>query len=71
MNMNYQSFNNFPTGDISNQQNYYLNQGQTVKPTNISTDNILFVADLPDETCEEDLANFFKAYNFIFAKIFK
>jgi hypothetical protein len=59
---------------LPNQQNYYLNQGQhnqIQRPTDLSSDNILFVADLPDETCEEDLANFFKKYNFTLAKIFK
>jgi hypothetical protein len=51
------------------QMNYY-NQSQFVnKLPNV--DNILFVADLPDETCEEDLANFFKAYNFCLAKLFQ
>lgn len=50
----------------NSQQNYYL------RPTmNQAIDNILFVADLPDETCEEDLFNFFKAYKFLFAKIFQ
>ena len=31
---------------------------------NTKTDHILFVADLPEETSEEDLENFFKNYNF-------
>ena len=58
---------------LSNQQNYYLGQTQqTQKPQqNLNSDNILFVADLPDETCEEDLSNFFKKYNFTLAKVFK
>lgn len=49
--------------------NYY---NQTVLPPKQlpNVDNILFVADLPEEACEEDLANFFKAYNFSFAKVF-
>lgn len=51
---------------MNNQQNYYLRQ-----PMNQITDNILFVADLPDETCEEDLFNFFKQYKFLAAKIFQ
>ena len=50
----------------NNQQNYYLRP-----PVNQVTDNILFVADLPDESCEEDLFNFFKAYKFLMAKIFQ
>lgn len=62
MNMNYNQMNP--------QQNYYLNQPQTMnKNQQPSADNILFVADLPDEASEEDLANFFKSYNFLFAKI--
>jgi hypothetical protein len=40
-------------------------------PSIPNIDNILFVADLPDEACEEDLANFFKDYNFNFAKVFQ
>jgi hypothetical protein len=55
----------------ANQINYY-NQATAIKaPTIPNVDNILFVADLPDEACEEDLANFFKAYNFNFAKVFQ
>jgi polyadenylate-binding protein len=62
---------NAPQGGMMGQMNYY-NQGQ---PNSMSrgipsVDNVLFVADLPDEACEEDLANFFKAYNFSLAKIF-
>jgi hypothetical protein len=52
-------------------QTYYLNQNQIPRIANPSVDNILFVADLPDETCEEDLCNFFKSYNFTLAKIFQ
>ena len=60
---------------ISNQYNfqenpqmaYYVNQ--TIQPSLPSVSNILFAADLPDECCEEDLSNFFKDYNFFFAKV--
>lgn len=53
-----------------NQMTYY-NQIPMGIPKQIpNVDNILFVADLPDEACEEDLANFFKSYNFSFAKVF-
>lgn len=38
---------------------------------NFKTDNILFVADLPEETSEEDLENFFKNYNFMVAKMIR
>lgn len=59
------------TGMSANQINYY-NQAAALKtPAVPNIDNILFVADLPDEACEEDLANFFKAYNFNFAKVFQ
>lgn len=64
-------------GSMSSQQNYYFNQSASVRnppagmSAHINVDNILFVADLPDDTCEEDLANFFKARNFCLAKIFK
>lgn len=34
-----------------------------------TSENILFVADLPEEISEEDLNNFFKAYKFTLAKI--
>ena len=33
------------------------------------TDNILFVADLPEDCGEEDLGNFFKNYNFVVSRI--
>ncbi len=52
------------------QMNYY-NQAPLIQKQNHNVDNILFVADLPDEACEEDLANFFKSYNFSFAKVFQ
>ena len=58
-------------GMNANQINYY-NQAAAMKTPSIpNIDNILFVADLPDEACEEDLANFFKEYNFNFAKVFQ
>ena len=53
---------------ITNQMSYY-NQQQAMPRQLPNVDNILFVADLPDEACEEDLANFFKSYNFSFAKV--
>jgi len=52
-------------------QSYYANQmnyQQTQQYLN-SVSNTLFVADLPDECCEEDLSNFFHDYNFIIAKV--
>jgi len=58
---------------MSNQMNQmtYYNQGNISGQKSIpNVNNILFVADLPDEACEEDLANFFKSYNFSFAKVF-
>lgn len=61
---------------VNSGQSYYFNQsGNTTRPNHpgapINVDNILFVADLPDETCEEDLSNFFKGRGFCLAKIFK
>lgn len=47
----------------------YYNQPQMIPRQIPDVDNVLFVADLPEEACEEDLANFFKAYNFSFAKV--
>jgi hypothetical protein len=58
----------------SNQMNYYNQsqaQTQIAHRQNHNVDHILFVADLPDEACEEDLCNFFKSYNFNFAKVFR
>ncbi len=52
------------TGGLS-----YYNQPQMISRQLPNVDNILFVADLPEEACEEDLANFFKVYNFTFAKV--
>ena len=52
-------------------QSYYANQmnyQQTQQYLN-SVSNTLFVADLPDECCEEDLSAFFKDYNFSWAKV--
>lgn len=58
------AYNNF---EQNPQMAYYANQPtQGLLP---SVSNILFVADLPDDTCEEDLSNFFKEYNFFFAKV--
>jgi len=47
--------------NATNQKNSY----------NLKTENILFVADLPEETSEEDLENFFKNYNFMLAKMIR
>lgn len=51
--------------------NNFDNPQQSITRSNISTEriypnagNVLFVADLPDETSEEDLINLFKNYNF-------
>lgn len=45
---------------------YYLSD---VQPPMLSSANILFVADLPDEACEEDLSNFFHDYNYFCARV--
>jgi hypothetical protein len=64
---------NMPQGGMigQNQMNYYNQPTPMQNRVMPNVDNVLFVADLPDETCEEDLANFFKAYNFSLAKIFQ
>ena len=49
----------------------YFNEPRNLGRPNTNIDNILFVADLPDEACEEDLANFFKPYNFSIAKVIR
>ena len=58
------AYNNFQENP---QMAYYANQPMRANLPSVS--NILFVADLPDECCEEDLSNFFKDYNFFFAKV--
>lgn len=50
--------------------NYNFNQNNQMI-INTKTDNILFVADLPEEVSEEDLDNFFKNYNFLNAKLIR
>ncbi|MCQ2817627.1 MAG: hypothetical protein MJ252_10215 [archaeon] len=47
----------------------YYNMSDIQSPPILSSDNILFVADLPDDTCEEDLFNFFKDYNYICCRV--
>lgn len=54
--------------DTASQMAYYQ-QDSVMQQQVPSSSNVLFVADLPDECCEEDLANFFKAYNFFLAKV--
>jgi RNA recognition motif-containing protein len=55
-----QSYNDFS----GNQQN--MHHYSTPK-----SDHILFAADLPEETTEEDIENFFKNYNCLFTKLIK
>jgi RNA recognition motif-containing protein len=50
---------------------YNFNSNNQMMMNNEKTDNILFVADLPEETSEEDLENFFKNYNFKGAKLIR
>jgi len=49
------------------QMQYYKSYNNVQTQRQVS--NTLFVADLPDECCEEDLSNFFHDYNFIIAKV--
>jgi hypothetical protein len=37
-----------------------MNQKESL---NLNTNNMLFVSDLPNETCDEDLIDFFKNYH--------
>jgi hypothetical protein len=68
MMMNYNNLQGAQPGvQGMNQVNYYNQPNVSRVVPNV--DNILFVADLPDEVSEEDLSNFFKSYNFVFAKI--
>ena len=62
--------NNFYLGNNTNLMGYQdpnvllqmQNHQQLRSQTAMKTDNILYVADLPDDTSEEDLFNFFKEY---------
>ena len=56
---------------VNDMQSYYANQMNIQQRQQYlnSVSNTLFVADLPDECCEEDLAAFFKDYNFSWAKV--
>jgi RNA recognition motif-containing protein len=47
-----------------------MNQNNSLTPK-IDIQNVLFVSDLPSETIDEDLAEFFKNYHFTSAKINK
>jgi len=63
--------NNFYMGNNTNLMGYQdpnvllqrqAHQQQIRSQTSMKTDHILYVADLPDDTSEEDLFNFFKEY---------
>jgi len=51
--------------------NYNYRNNNQMNTNQVKTDNILFVADLPEETSEEDLENFFRNYNFRVAKLIR
>ena len=59
------SYNDFSTTPQVPSQAPIMNQASNTNNTN----HILFVADLPEETSEEDIENFFKNYNFRYTKL--
>jgi RNA recognition motif-containing protein len=56
-----QTYNDFSGGNPPTVMNQSSNSN--------NTNHILFVADLPEETSEEDIENFFKNYNFRYTKL--
>jgi len=65
--MDHQKQYNLPFNNHHQKQTFndFNGNGPVIhQPTHTKTDHILFVADLPEETSEEDIENFFKNYNF-------
>ena len=55
---------------IDNMTGYYSNNYDTQQRQMASTmSNFLFAADLPDDTCEEDLYGFFMGYKMVASKV--
>lgn len=75
--VNYNDFENSTGGSIVNQMNNINNQMNYINPNmnfnqnkmKNQTANVLFVADLPDETCEEDLMGLFKDYKYKVSRV--
>ena len=55
---------------IDNMTGYYSNNYEP-QQRNVDMDNFLFAADLPDDTCEEDLYGFFMGYKMVTSKIYQ
>ena len=72
--MEHKQYNNTFQNPSQPKTNYNDFSG-TGNPTTVmnqasnNTNHILFVADLPEETSEEDIENFFKNYNFRYTKL--
>ena len=55
---------------IDNMTNYYSNTMDSQQRQILTTlSTFLFAADLPDDTCEEDLYGFFTGYKMISSKV--
>ena len=55
---------------IDNMTGYYSNNYEP-QQRKLDMDNFLFAADLPDDTCEEDLYGFFMGYKMVTSKIYQ
>ena len=55
---------------IDNMTGYYSNNYDP-QQRKLEMDNFLFAADLPDDTCEEDLYGFFMGYKMVTSKIYQ
>ena len=55
---------------IDNMTGYYSNNYDP-QQSKLNMDNFLFAADLPDDTCEEDLYGFFMGYKMVASKIYQ
>ena len=55
---------------IDNMTGYYSNNYDP-QQRKLDMDNFLFAADLPDDTCEEDLYGFFMGYKMVTSKIYQ
>ena len=55
---------------IDNMTGYYSNN-YAPQQSKLNMDNFLFAADLPDDTCEEDLYGFFMGYKMVASKIYQ
>lgn len=56
---------------MHNKMSYNYSANNQTFNLQATTDNVLFVADLPEETSEEDLESFFKNYNYKIARLIR